>query len=219
MMANLTVRLGIVGSAVALVVGYIFHFHAAAAAKAPYNATQEIREVEVRIDRIEAETLASVKNSSGDEFRRIELLGKLLMFDHELSVNRNEACAFCHMPETGFTGPVSSLNASTVAYPGSIRTRFSSRRPQSHTYATFTPVLHYNQLQGDFGGGNFWDMRATGTRLNSPVPEQAQGPPVNRVEMGLIDSTCLGYRASQRPYRRVAYRVLGVYAVAIHWPS
>jgi Di-haem cytochrome c peroxidase len=65
--------------------------------------------------------------------QRTFLLGKLLMFDKQLSVNRNEACAFCHMPETGFTGPISELNATTVAYPGSVRTRFSQRKPQSHS--------------------------------------------------------------------------------------
>src|SRR5260370_15177359 len=114
-----------------------FDFHAP-------NATAEIRGVESRIDRIEADTLARVKTGSGGELQKVELLGKLLLFDRELSVNKNEACAFCHMPETGFTGPVSSLNASTVAYPGSVRTRFSTRQPQSHTYAVFAPALHYN---------------------------------------------------------------------------
>src|SRR5712691_340132 len=191
----------------------------AAASKMPSGAAEEIRQVESRIDRIETETMARVKNEHVDQFQKIELLGKLLLFDRELSVNRNEACAFCHMPETGFTGPVSSLNATTVAFPGSIRTRFSSRKPQSHTYATFAPVLHYNRQQGDFVGGNFWDMRATGTRLNNPVPEQAQGPPLNPVEMGLIDSACLVYRVSQRPYRRLAEELWGAEAFAIHWPS
>ena len=93
-----------------------FDFHAP-------NATAEIRGVESRIDRIESDTLARVKAGFGGELQKVELLGKLLLFDRELSVNKNEACAFCHMPETGFTGPVSSLNATTVAYPGSIRTR------------------------------------------------------------------------------------------------
>src|SRR5260370_20430924 len=99
----------------------IFGFSAAAASKMPSGAAEEIRKVESRIDRIETETMARVKNERGGQFQKIELLGKLLLFDRELSVNRNEACAFCHMPETGFTGPVSSLNATRVACPGSIR--------------------------------------------------------------------------------------------------
>ena len=55
-----------------------------------------------------------------------------MLYDKQLSVNNNEAWAFCHMPETGFTGPVSELNRTTGAYPGSVRTRFSNRKPQTH---------------------------------------------------------------------------------------
>jgi cytochrome c peroxidase len=114
-------------------------------------------------------------------------------------VNRNEACAFCHMPEAGFTGPISELNRTTGSYPGSVRTRFSERKPQSHAYAPLSPVLHYNPGQGDLVGGDFWDMRATGRRLGNPAAEQAQGPPTNPVEMGLPDIVCAVYRASKWP--------------------
>ena len=73
-----------------------------------------------------------------NQVQQIELLGKLMLFDKDLSVNRNEACAFCHMPETGFTGPISELNRTTGSYPGSVRTRFSERKPQTHTYRPCT---------------------------------------------------------------------------------
>jgi cytochrome c peroxidase len=134
-------------------------------------------------------------------------------------VNRNEACAFCHMPETGFTGPISELNRTTGSYPGSVRTRFSDRKPQSHAYAPLAPVLHYNPGQGDLVGGNFWDMRATGRRLGNPAAEQAQGPPTNPVEMGLPDIACAVYRASQRPYRTLFESVWGKQAFAMGWPN
>jgi cytochrome c peroxidase len=182
-------------------------------------ALEEIASVEAEINRTEAETLAQVGQRSLDPSQQIILLGKLLFYDRELSVRRNEACAFCHMPETGFSGPVSTLNQTTVSYPGSIRHRFSERRPQTHGYASYAPVLHYNQLQGDFVGGVFWDMRATGLRLNSPLAEQAQGPPLNPVEMGLIDAACMVYRASERPYRPMAERVWGAQAFAVKWPG
>ena len=185
----------------------------------PPAAEKEIQQVEARIDQIEVETLARLQSGPLDFSEKIELLGKTLLFDKELSVNRNEACAFCHMPETGFTGPVSSLNATTASYPGSVRTRFSGRKPQTHTYATFAPVLHYDVTQDDFIGGNFWDLRATGIRLNNPVPEQAEGPPLNPVEMGFSDSACLVYRMSRRPYRALAEEVWGVQAFSIRWPS
>jgi len=167
-------------------------------------AEGEIASVIAEIDRIEAETLSRVQRGSLDPLQRIILLGKAIFFDQNLSVRRNESCAFCHMPENGFTGPVSALNQTTAAYPGSVRTRFSGRTPQAHTYANYSPVLHYNARKGDFVGGAFWDMRATGLRLNSPLAEQAQGPPVDPNEMGLIDPACLVYRVVGRPYRRLA---------------
>jgi cytochrome c peroxidase len=112
------------------------------------------------------------------------LLDKLMLYDKELSANRNEACTFCHMPEAGFTGPVSELNRTTGSYPGSVRLRFGNRKPQSHAYAPLSSALHYNPGQGDLVGGNFWDMRATGRRLGNPAAEQAEAPPTNPVEMG-----------------------------------
>ena len=185
----------------------------------PPSFDQDVARVEAEMDRIEAETLRQVDQTTLDRERQIRTLGKLLLFDKNLSVNKNEACSFCHTPETGFTGPIASLNQTTVAYPGSVRTRFSQRKPQSYMYATFAPVLHYNALQGDFVGGNFWDMRASGYRLQDPSAEQAQGPPTNPVEMGLPDSACLAYRLSQSPYRKLFEKVWGPDVFAIQWPA
>src|SRR5215471_7301009 len=80
------------------------------------RAQEEIRQVEARIDNIEAAALADLA-AALHPARRITLLGMLLHFDKDLSVNKNEACAFCHMPETGFGAPVSTLNMTTVSYP------------------------------------------------------------------------------------------------------
>src|SRR5271165_6700224 len=183
------------------------------------RALEEIAQVEAEIDRIEAQTIGRLAAPPDNQVQQVELLGKLMLYDKQLSVNRNEACAFCHMSEAGFTGPVSELNRTTGSYPGSVRTRFSNRKPQSHAYAPLSPVLHYNPGQGDLVGGNFWDMRATGRRLGNPAAEQAEGPPTNPVEMGLPDLACAVYRASQRPYRALFERVWGAQAFAISWPS
>src|SRR5438132_313494 len=182
-------------------------------------ALAEIAQVEAEIDRIEAQTMERLATPPDNQVQQIELIGKLLLYDKQLSVYRNEACAFCHMPEMGFTGPVSELNRTTGSYPGSVRTRFSERKPQSHAYAPLSPVLHYNPGQGDLVGGNFWDMRATGRRLGNPAAEQAQGPPTNPVEMGLPDIACAVYRAAQRPYRTLFESVWGPQAFAIGRPS
>ena len=188
-------------------------------ARLTLEVLKEIAKVETEIDHLEAQTLARLAAPPDNQVQQIELLGKLMLYDSKLSVNRNEACAFCHMPEMGFTGPVSELNRTTGAYPGSVRTRYSDRKPQTHAYAPLAPVLHYNPGQGDLVGGNFWDMRATGRRLGNPAAEQAEGPPTNPVEMGLPDIACAVYRASQRPYRALFERVWGQQAFAIEWPS
>src|SRR6202158_6201545 len=105
------------------------------------GALQEIAQLEAEIDRIEARTIERLAGPPGNQIQQNEVLGKLMLYEKDLSVNRNEACAFCHMPETGFTGPVSELNKTTGSYPGSVRTRFSNRKPQSHAYAPLSPVL------------------------------------------------------------------------------
>src|SRR5258705_6654070 len=180
---------------------------------------QEIAKVEAEIDLTEAQAIGRLAAPPDNQIQQVELLGKLMLYDKQLSVNRNEACAFCHMPETGFTGPGSELTRTTGSYPGWVRTRFSNRKPQSHAYAPLSPVLHYNSAQGDLVGGNFWDMRATGRRLGNPAAEQAEGPPTNPVEMGLPDVACAVYRASQRPYRALFEGVWGPQAFAIAWPD
>jgi cytochrome c peroxidase len=50
----------------------------------------------VEIDTIEAETLNRVAMLLDNQVQQIELLGRLLLFDKQLLVKRNEACAFCH---------------------------------------------------------------------------------------------------------------------------
>jgi cytochrome c peroxidase len=142
----------------------------------PPGAIGELAKINAEIDQTEEKTLRLI-NTNLDSMYQMQTLGKLELFDRSLSVQKNEACSTCHMPEVGYTGESQTLNLTTVAYPGSVRSRFSGRKPMSYAYATLAPVLHYNATQHDFYGGNFWDMRATGARLQSPAAEQAQGPP------------------------------------------
>src|SRR5258706_3744999 len=137
-----------------------------------------------------------------------QALGKALIYDLTLSVNNNLACATCHEPYSGFTGGSSFFNATTSADPGSVailnagagttgpNARISSRKPQTYAYAPFSPVLHFNNTVMDFYGGNFWDMRAGGIRLENPAAEQAQGPPTNPVEMANLDIATYVYKIS-----------------------
>jgi len=72
------------------------------------QALREIAQVEAEIDRVEAQTIERLATPPDNQVQQLELLGKLMLYDKQLSVNRNEACAFCHMPETGFTGTAAS---------------------------------------------------------------------------------------------------------------
>ena len=47
-------------------------------------------------------------------------LGKALIYDKSLSVNKNLACATCHVDYSGFTGASSFFNGTTSAAPGTI---------------------------------------------------------------------------------------------------
>ncbi|MDQ6702448.1 MAG: hypothetical protein M3Z96_04755, partial [Pseudomonadota bacterium] len=40
----------------------------------------------------------------------VEILGKLMNFDKNISPFKNTACASCHMPYAGFSGPIPSVN-------------------------------------------------------------------------------------------------------------
>jgi cytochrome c peroxidase len=188
----------------------------------PIGADQEIKRVEREVDQIEKQALAewrALPTTPPNRMDQVRVLGKLLLFDKNLSVNRNEACSFCHMPETDFTGPISLLNQTTVAYPGSVRSRIGHRKPQSYTYAPFFPPLRFNATQQDFYGGNFWDLRATGYKLQNPSAEQAQDPPLDPNEMALPDSACLVHRLSESEYRSLFETVWGEQAFAIKWPA
>src|SRR5260370_13078065 len=93
----------------------------------PPSFNQDVARVVADIDRIEADTLSQMERTTLDRQGQVRTLGKLLLFDKRLSVNQNEACSFCHTPETGFTGPIQSLNEKTESYPGSVRTHFDNR--------------------------------------------------------------------------------------------
>lgn len=56
------------------------------------KALQEIGQVEADIDRIETATLGRLPNPPDNRVQQIELLGKSMLYDKQLSVNRNEAC-------------------------------------------------------------------------------------------------------------------------------
>lgn len=147
-----------------------------------------------------------------------EALGRLIFFDQRLSINGNQACAACHAPSVGWTGPVESINETGAVYEGSIAGRFGNRKPPSSAYATLSPTLH---LEVDrkaqlFVGGNFWDGRATGEHLGNPAADQALGPFLNPVEQALSAAADVVSRICGGPY---AAQFTGVWGPAVCEPG
>src|SRR5256712_6062729 len=149
----------------------------------------------------------------------VKTLGKLMNFDGNISPFKNVACASCHMPYAGFSGPIPSVNLTMIAYPGSFHFRAGKRTAQRYTYSPDFPVLEFNTTQGAFFGGNFWDGRSTGYKLQSADAEQAQHPPVDTQEHGFPDTACIAFRLSQAKYRPLFEEVWGTDSFEIHWPQ
>jgi len=120
-------------------------------------------------------------------------LGKSVFFDADLSSRGNQSCAFCHTPETGFTSPREDFNMTGSVVEGSIPGRFGNAKPPTITYMSAAPVLHHRIEDGEtlFVGGAFWNGRATGKKLGTPVADQALQPFLNPLEMALPDAACV----------------------------
>jgi cytochrome c peroxidase len=109
-----------------------------------------------------------------------EQLGKSLFFDTNLSTPSGQACAGCHAPQVGWTGPDQAINVGGAVYEGAVAGRFGNRKPPASAYAGDSPILHWDGTK--WVGGMFWDGRATGWTLGDPLAEQALGPFLNPAE-------------------------------------
>jgi cytochrome c peroxidase len=178
---------------------------------------------------LEAQALAAAKSGKLDPYHQVETLGQLEIFDPKLAVNKNLACSFCHDPAAGYANGASILSVFTGgSNPGSVpitvhgaypNNRIAKRNPQSYVYASYFPPLHYNLSQADFYGGNFWDGRATGYKLQNSAANQAQGPPLDTQEMANPDSACVVWKLSQSNYKFFFEEVFGVGSLELNWPS
>lgn len=114
----------------------------------------------------------------------IEQLGKELFFD-KISDPGRMSCSTCHEPRVGWTVPVPGINQRGAVFPGSVPQRSGGRKPPTVAYVSFSPLLAVTATTRR--GGNFWDGRATGEKLGSPIADQALGPFINHVEQNNPD--------------------------------
>ena len=142
-----------------------------------------------------------------------EQLGKDMFFDHTLSNPEGYACATCHLPQSGFTGPSSALNLLAGPTPGVIPGRFDTRKPPSAAYASFSPDGP-QLVAGTWLGGEFWDGHAR------DMADQAGMPFVDPDEMANISvgptpthaggySPLVASKLEYRPYAPLFQRVFG----------
>jgi cytochrome c peroxidase len=113
-----------------------------------------------------------------DDVSTLEELGELLFFDVNLSANRTQSCSSCHDPDFGFADPRG------MASPGDDGVSFGDRNAPTAAYAALTPGFHRNE-DGEWMGGQFLDGRA------SSLEDQAGGPPLNPIEMGMADEAAV----------------------------
>jgi cytochrome c peroxidase len=154
----------------------------------------------------------------------VEQLGRSIYFDQNLSLNRNQACATCHHPMAGFAAPNGNdrFNETGGVIEGSVPGGFGNRKPPTASYAAVSPPLYYDDVEGLFIGGNFWDGRATGWTLGNPSAEQALGPFLNPVEQALSDNACVVYRVcngDKKDYGVSMEEVWGPEVCTIAWPN
>ncbi len=167
--------------------------------------------------RLAASSLARPSGTArvnGGPLSPLEALGKKLFFDKSLSNPPGQACAACHAPEVGFTGPKAVINITTVVYPGAVPIRFGNRKPPTAAYGGGSPSLRFDTGEGMWVGGMFWDGRATGGTLGDPLAEQAQGPFLNPLEQNLPDAAAVIQRVARSSYTSLFEQVWG--AGALH---
>lgn len=129
----------------------------------------------------------------------IQQLGRRLFHDERLSEPRGQSCATCHAPATAFTDPDAGSPTSQGVDPA----LFGNRNAPSAMYAAFSPTFHFDEAEGLYVGGQFWDGRA------ATLEEQAKGPFLNPLEMANPDKETVVRKIRESEYAGLFRRVFG----------
>ena len=130
-----------------------------------------------------------------------EDIGRALFFDPNLSANRTQSCATCHNPQFGFIDDRDN-GISKMASLGDDLKSLGDRQAPTASYAKFSPKFHFDEKKGLYKGGQFWDGRA------STLEEQAGGPPLNPIEMGMKDETEVVNRLKENSFYVESFKKL-----------
>lgn len=131
---------------------------------------------------------------------QLQRLGESLFFDADLSLNRTQSCATCHMPEKAFTDGREAA-AGRAASLGDDGKSLGDRNAPTVSYAHLTPAFGKTG-KGRWKGGLFHDGRA------ASLEEQAGGPPLNPLEMGMPSKAAVVARLKEKPETAAAFERL-----------
>ncbi|MCE5971914.1 methylamine utilization protein MauG [Sinirhodobacter sp. WL0062] len=124
---------------------------------------------------------------AAEPYASLEAWGEALFFDTALSANRTQSCATCHSPEAGFVD--AREGAVSLGDDGH---SLGDRNAPPAAYASFSPAFH-KTTEGKWKGGQFHDGRA------ATLADQAKGPPLNPIEMGMKDEAAVAERLWANP--------------------
>ena len=157
-----------------------------------------------------AATMAMVVGCSGEDAPVVPAveegaaarLGEQLFSEVNLSFNRTQSCATCHDPEAAFVDARREEGLLLPASLGDDGESLGGRNAPTAAYAFLSPAftrgtrMRHN-TDGDISsyegylGGLFYDGRA------ADLEEQASGPPLNPIEMGLPDAEAVVERVRE----------------------
>lgn len=128
-------------------------------------------------------------------------LGKALFFDTAFSLRRTMSCATCHDPANAFTDRRGLVPDRMVSL-GDDGHSTGNRNAPTAAYANTSPMFHFDRKLQEYVGGQFLDGRA------ASLADQAMGPPLNPLEMGLPDAAELVRRLRENPVYVEAFQRL-----------
>ncbi len=138
-------------------------------------------------------------DSAATDQSNLELLGKKLFEDTNLSEPAGQACASCHDAAHVFTDPDQDKPTSEGIHPG----LFGKRNTPTAAYAQFSPPFHFDNGDGTYVGGQFLDGRS------SMLEDQARLPFLNPIEMANLDKRSVVDKIRNASYASLFKQVFG----------
>lgn len=132
---------------------------------------------------------------------KLQMLGKKLYFDTNLSKNRSQSCASCHNPDFGFVDPRTNISGRAASL-GDDGKSLGDRNAPTAAYASFSPKFYQDGKTGEYFGGQFHDGR------EADLEGQAGGPPLNPIEMGMVSKKEVAERIKENKSYEKQFKAL-----------